>query len=120
MTTVNVTTGANTVQATSGSATTVVENTTAAKVNVTADGATTVVETPKAASVEVTASNSTAVVQTPVTTVVKATLQHQVFYFNVNDSAKVDKSSVYYDAASGQYKADDTQTTSTLTDGGNF
>ena len=44
MTTVNVTTGSNTVQATSGSATTVVENTTAAKVNVTADGATTVVE----------------------------------------------------------------------------
>tara|TARA_R100001163_G_C4949170_1_gene117695 strand:+ start:259 stop:615 length:357 start_codon:yes stop_codon:yes gene_type:complete len=118
MTTVSVTTGANTVQATSGSATTVVENTTAAKVNVTADGATTVVETPKAASVEVTASNSTAVVQTPVTTVVKATFP--VPYFNVNDSAKVDKSIVYYDAASGQYKADDTQTTTTLTDGGNF
>lgn len=118
MTTVNVTTQANTVEATAGSATTVVENVTAAKVNVTADGATTVVETPKAASVQVTASNSTAVVQTPVTTVVKATFP--VPYFNVNDSAKVDKSIVYYDAASGQFKADDTQTTSTLTDGGNF
>jgi hypothetical protein len=32
----------------------------------------------------------------------------------------VDKSLVYYDAATSQYKADDTQTTTTLTDGGNF
>lgn len=71
-------------------------------------------------SVTVTDNGATTVVKTPVTTVVKATLQHQVFYFNINDSAKVDKSIVYYDAASGQYKADDTQTISTLTDGGNF
>ena len=69
-------------------------------------------------SVTVTDNGATTVVKTPVTTVVKATFP--VPYFNVNDSAKVDKSIVYYDAASGQFKADDTQTTSTLTDGGNF
>ena len=118
MTTVNVTTQANTIAATTGGATTVVENSTPAKVSVTADGATTVVESPKAANVEVTATNLTAVVETPVTTVVKATFP--VPYFQLEDSAKVDKSLVYYDAATSQYKADDTQTTTTLTDGGNF
>ena len=81
---------------------------------------TTVNVTTTSNSVTVTDNGATTVVKTPVTTVVKATLQHQVFYFDINDSAKVDKSIVYYDAASGQYKADDTQTTSTLTDGGNF
>jgi hypothetical protein len=38
----------------------------------------------------------------------------------VNDVAKVDKSIVYYDGTSAQFKADAVWTTSTLTDGGNF
>lgn len=40
--------------------------------------------------------------------------------FVINDAAKVDKSIVYYDAASASYKADTTWTTSTLVDGANF
>lgn len=36
------------------------------------------------------------------------------------DSAKVDKSVVYYDSASGKYKADDTWTINTIVLGGNF
>ena len=38
----------------------------------------------------------------------------------VNDAAKIDKSIVYYDAASSSYKADATWTTSTIVDGANF
>jgi hypothetical protein len=38
----------------------------------------------------------------------------------INDAAKVDKSIVYYDAASATYKADNIWTTSTLVDGANF
>lgn len=38
----------------------------------------------------------------------------------VSDSAKVDKSVIYYDSSSGQYKADATWTTSTLVFGGSF
>jgi hypothetical protein len=38
----------------------------------------------------------------------------------VNTDAKVDKSIVYYNSFSGEFKADATWTTSTLTDGGNF
>lgn len=38
----------------------------------------------------------------------------------VNESAKVDKSIVYYDAGSQQFLADANWTTNTLTDGGNF
>lgn len=39
---------------------------------------------------------------------------------DLDDSAKVDGSVVYYSSASGKYKADDTWTTSTLVLGGNF
>lgn len=39
---------------------------------------------------------------------------------NFNDSAKVDGSVIYYDAASSQFKADTVWTTGSLTDGGNF
>ena len=39
---------------------------------------------------------------------------------DLDDSAKVDLSVVYYDSASGKFKADDTWTTSTLVLGGNF
>jgi len=38
----------------------------------------------------------------------------------VDSTAKVDKSVVYYDATAGQFKADTTWTTTTLTDGGSF
>lgn len=38
----------------------------------------------------------------------------------VDDSAKVDKSVVYYDAPSASYKADATWTISTIVDGANF
>ena len=38
----------------------------------------------------------------------------------VNTAAKVDKSIVYYDGPTSQFKADAVWTTSTLTDGGNF
>lgn len=40
--------------------------------------------------------------------------------FSLTDSAKVDKSIIYYDSDAGVYKADTTWTTDTLTDGGNF
>ena len=39
---------------------------------------------------------------------------------DISDTNKVNKSIIYYDSASGSYKADSTWTTSTLTDGGNF
>lgn len=38
----------------------------------------------------------------------------------VDDTAKVDKSIVYYDAASATFKADNTWTTTTIVDGANF
>lgn len=38
----------------------------------------------------------------------------------LNESAKVDKSIVYYDAADGTFKADAIFTTDTLVDGANF
>lgn len=38
----------------------------------------------------------------------------------VDETAKVDKSIVYYDAANSTFKADATWTVPTLTDGGNF
>lgn len=38
----------------------------------------------------------------------------------VDTTAKVDKSIVYYDGPTSQFKADATWTTSSLTDGGNF
>ena len=40
--------------------------------------------------------------------------------FVVNDAAKIDKSIVYYDAATASFKADATWTTSTIVDGANF
>ena len=38
----------------------------------------------------------------------------------LSDTNRVNKSIIYYDSASGSYKADSTWTTSTLVDGGNF
>jgi hypothetical protein len=40
--------------------------------------------------------------------------------FDIDSTAKVDKSVVYYDAAAGQFKADTVWTTTTLTFGGDF
>jgi len=39
---------------------------------------------------------------------------------SLDDSAKIDKSVVYYDQSASAFKADSTWTTSTLSDGGNF
>lgn len=39
---------------------------------------------------------------------------------NLDETAKIDGSVVYYDAASAKFKADATTTKSLLTDGGNF
>ena len=39
---------------------------------------------------------------------------------NLDDSAKINKSIVYYDSTSAKFKADTVWTTDTLTDGGNF
>lgn len=39
---------------------------------------------------------------------------------NVDESAKVANSVLYYDAATSQWKGDDVNTVVTLTDGGNF
>lgn len=38
----------------------------------------------------------------------------------LDDTARVDKSVIYYDAASSTYRADGAWTLNTLTDGGNF
>ena len=40
--------------------------------------------------------------------------------FDLDQTAKVDKSVVYYDSASGTFKADDTWTINTIVLGGNF
>ena len=40
--------------------------------------------------------------------------------FIFNGDAKVDKSLVYYDSSSGEFKADDTWTISTIVKGGDF
>lgn len=39
---------------------------------------------------------------------------------DLNDSAKVDGSVVYYDSTAAEFKADNLQTILTLVDGGNF
>ena len=40
--------------------------------------------------------------------------------FPLNDTAKVDRSLIYYDAASSSYRAGSTWTTDTVVDGANF
>lgn len=80
-------------------------------------------------TVTVTDSSGSTVVESPVTSVVTASTvgpQGAVGPTGpeggtaINGSAKVDKSVVYYDSASGEYKADATWTTSTIVLGGNF
>lgn len=85
---------------------------------------TTVNVTQTSQNVVVTQNGSSTVVTVPQTSVVTALTQGPQgpagAGFSVDSSAKVDKSVVYYDATAGQFKADTTWTTTTLTDGGNF
>ncbi|BAQ93700.1 GK21564 [uncultured Mediterranean phage uvMED] len=75
-------------------------------------------------TVTITENGSSTVVQNPVTTTVTATTAGPQgpagSGFTLDQTAKVDKSIVYFDSASGQYKADDIITQTKLTDGGNF
>jgi hypothetical protein len=78
-------------------------------------------------TVTVTEDGSSTVVQNPVTTTVTATTAGPQgpegpagSGFTLNQTAKVDKSVVYYDSASGEYRADDTWTISTIVKGGDF
>jgi len=88
---------------------------------------TTVNVTTQANTVTVTDSSGSTVVETPVTTLVTAsTVGPQGpagpagSGFTLEQAAKVDKSVVYYDSASGEYKADATWTIHTIVLGGNF
>jgi len=85
---------------------------------------TTVNVTTQSNTVTVTDSSGSTVVEAPVTTVVTAsTVGPQGASgagFVLDGSAKVDTSVIYYDSASGEYKADSTWTVSTLVLGGNF
>lgn len=89
---------------------------------------TTVSVTKTENTVTVTTEGKTTVVKTPVTTTVTATTTGPqgpkgdpgASGILVSDTAKVDKSVVYYDSTAGTYKADDTWTISTIVLGGNF
>ena len=78
-------------------------------------------------TVTVTEDGSSTVVQNPVTTTVTATTAGPQgpkgdagSGFTLDQTAKVDKSVIYYDSASGEYKADATWTINTIVVGGNF
>jgi len=75
-------------------------------------------------TVTVTHNGTSTVVQTTKTNVVTATTAGpqgpKGEGIDLDSSAKVDKSVVYYDAASGQFKADDIWTVSTIVKGGDF
>ena len=85
---------------------------------------TTVNVTTQSNTVAVTLNGKTTVVETPKTSVVTATTAGPQgpsgSNFVLNETAKVDKSVVYYDSASGEYKADATWTINTVVLGGNF
>ena len=78
-------------------------------------------------TVTVTENGTSTVVQNPVTSTVTATTTGPQgpkgdagSGFSLNDTAKVDQSVIYYDSASGEYKADDTWTIKTIVKGGDF
>ena len=78
-------------------------------------------------TVTVTEDGSSTVVQNPVTTTVTATTAGPQgpegpagSNFTLNQTAKVNQSVIYYDSASGEYRADDTWTISTIVKGGDF
>ena len=104
---------------------------------------TTVNVTTQTNTVEVTAAGTTTVVQVPKTSTVTATTvgpqgpqgpqgaqgeqgpegpegPQGPLFLAFNDAAKVDKSVVYYDSSSAEYRADDTWTISTIVKGGDF
>tara|TARA_Y100000004_G_scaffold184095_1_gene232691 strand:- start:1896 stop:2279 length:384 start_codon:yes stop_codon:yes gene_type:complete len=127
MTTVNVTATNNTVTVTENNSSTVVQNQSSNTVTVTASGSSTVVQNSEAATVNVTESSTSTVVQTPVTTTVTATTAgpqgprgETGSGFTLDATAKVDKSVIYYDSSSGEFKADTTWTVETIVLGGNF
>jgi len=80
--------------------------------------------TTQANTVTVQDSSGSTVVAVPVTTVVTASTAGprgaSGTGFVLDGSAKLDTSVIYYDSASGEYKADSTWTVSTLVLGGNF
>jgi len=69
-------------------------------------------------TVEVADQSKTTTVEVPKTSVVQAVTAGPAGLAQVNGTAKVTGSIVYYDGT--EYKADATWTTSTLTFGGNF
>jgi hypothetical protein len=75
-------------------------------------------------SVNITTTRNTVSVSTSGTTktveIATQGPQGPVGAFTLTDSAKVDKSIIYYDAGTSSFVADSTWTTDTLTDGGNF
>jgi len=85
---------------------------------------TTVNVTTQNNTVSVSSAGNTTVVETPKTNVVTAiTAGPQGASgsdFSINGTAKIDRSVVYYDSASGEYKADATWTIDTIVLGGNF
>jgi len=86
---------------------------------------TTVNVTTQTNAVEVTTAGVTTVVQVPKTSIVTATTAgpqgpQGPAFVGLDEAAKVDKSVVYYDSASGKFRADDTWTISTIVKGGDF
>ena len=88
---------------------------------------TTVNVTTTTNTVTVTENATSTVVETPVTTTVTATTAGPQgeqgpagLGLTLNETAKVDRSVVYYHAASGEFRADDTWTINTIVLGGNF
>lgn len=79
---------------------------------------TTVNVTLQRSTVEVADQSKTTTVEVPKTSVVQAVTAGPAGLAQVNGTAKVIGSVVYYDGT--EYKADATWTTSTLTFGGNF
>jgi len=75
-------------------------------------------------TVTVTENGTSTVVQNPVTSTVTATTAGPqgpaAAGFVFDGTAKVDQSVIYYDSASGEYKADDTWTIKTIVKGGDF
>tara|TARA_R100000781_G_scaffold103027_1_gene66575 strand:- start:321 stop:575 length:255 start_codon:yes stop_codon:yes gene_type:complete len=73
-------------------------------------------------TVEVTDANTTTTVEVPVTSVVTATTAgpQGANAAMIDTTNAVNKSIVYYDGSSSSLKANNTWTTDTLTNGGNF
>tara|TARA_R110002050_G_C8507316_1_gene476231 strand:+ start:55 stop:315 length:261 start_codon:yes stop_codon:yes gene_type:complete len=75
-------------------------------------------------TVTITENGSSTVVQNPVTTTVTATTAGPQgpagSNFTLNQTAKINQSVIYYDSASGEYRADDTWTIKTIVKGGDF